>query len=204
MNRTRHNELENISEISSNNKLNIFADNYTSIAGKTSAKDLNISVKEDVNISSQKLSGEQKFGKDGNNFNFYVFESNIGSNINAEKINIDAKNMNIKGSAVVAKNANLAMNKLNIDSNVDKIDTESRSKSKGFLSSKSKTEIQHSENNIAGTLYIENKGVINSDVNVVGSNLVLGKDSYIDGELTTDSKATYNKYILEEKKKVYL
>ncbi|WP_035919580.1 hypothetical protein, partial [Fusobacterium necrophorum] len=44
-------------------------------------------------------------------------------------------------------------------------------------------------------------GVINGDVNVVGSNLVFGKDSYIDGKLTTDSKAIYNKYILEEKKK---
>ncbi|MCI7223111.1 MAG: hemolysin, partial [Fusobacterium sp.] len=91
LNRTRHTELENIAEISSNNKLNIIADNYTSIAAKTNAKDLDIAVKENVNISSQKLSGEQKFGKDGSNFNAYAFESNIGSNVNAENINIDAK-----------------------------------------------------------------------------------------------------------------
>ncbi|WP_035937548.1 hypothetical protein, partial [Fusobacterium necrophorum] len=67
--------------------------------------------------------------------------------------------------------------------------------------SHSKTEIQHSENNVAGTLYVENKGVINGDVNVVGSNLVFGKDSYIDGKLTTDSKAIYNKYIVGRKEK---
>ncbi|KDE72346.1 hypothetical protein FUSO8_05480, partial [Fusobacterium necrophorum DJ-2] len=149
LNRTRHSELEKIAEISSGKKLNIIADNYTSIAGKTSAKDLNIAVKEDVNISSQKLSGEQKFGKDGNNFNSYAFESNIGSNVNEENLNISAKNMNIKGSAVVAKNANLAVDKVNIDSNVDKINTENRSKTKDLLKSHSKTEIQHSENNVA-------------------------------------------------------
>ncbi|MCI7223112.1 EndoU domain-containing protein [Fusobacterium sp.] len=95
----------------------------------------------------------------------------------------------------------LDVDKVNIDSNVDKVDTESRSKSKGFLSSKSKVEMQHNETNVAGTLYVEDKATINGDVNVVGSNLVLGKDSYVDGSLTTDSKATYNKYILEEKKK---
>ncbi|SQC98914.1 Uncharacterised protein [Fusobacterium necrophorum subsp. necrophorum] len=111
-----------------------------------------------------------KVWKDGNNFNSYAFESNIGSNVNAENLNISAKNMNIKGSAVVAKNANLAVNKVNIDSNVDKINTENRSKTKDLLKSHSKTEIQHSENNVAGTLYVENRGVINGDVNVVGSN----------------------------------
>ncbi|WP_371741678.1 hemagglutinin repeat-containing protein [Fusobacterium sp. DD12] len=201
VNRSEYSQIKNVGEISSEGKLDIVANNYISTSSKTNAKDLNILAKEDVKISSQEVSGEQKFGKDGNNFNSYAFESNIGSNINSENLNINAKNLNIKGSAVITKNANLTVDRINIDSNVDKIDTESRSKSKGFLSSHSKTEIQHSENNIAGTLYVENKGIINGDVNVVGSNLVLGKNSYIAGKLTTDSKATYNKYIFEEKKK---
>ncbi|WP_368501105.1 filamentous hemagglutinin N-terminal domain-containing protein, partial [Fusobacterium sp.] len=201
LNRTRHSEIKDIAEISSDGVLNIIGNNYTSVAGITKAKDLNINVKEDVNISSQKLSGEQKFGKDGDNFNSYAFESNIGSNVEAEKLNISAKNLNIKGSAVLAKDAILDVEKVKVDSNVDKIDTESRSKEKGFLKSHSKKELEHREENAAGTLYVENKAVMKGDVEVIGSNLALGKNSYIGGELKTDSKATYNKYIFEEKKK---
>ena len=43
-----------------------------------------------------------------------------------------------------------------------------------FLKSDSKKEIIHNEENSAGSLYVENKGTIKGDVNLVGSNLVLG------------------------------
>ncbi|MHB9337213.1 hypothetical protein ACW0TN_00995, partial [Fusobacterium pseudoperiodonticum] len=55
--------------------------------------------------------------------------------------------------------------------------------------------------NSAGSLYVENKGTIKGDVNLVGSNLVLGDNSIINGKLTTDSNELHSSYSLEEKKK---
>ena len=59
----------------------------------------------------------------------------------------------------------------------------------------------HNEENSAGSLYVENKGTIKGDVNLVGSNLVLGDNSIINGKLTTDSNELHSSYSLEEKKK---
>ena len=61
--------------------------------------------------------------------------------------------------------------------------------------------IYHSEENSAGSFYVENKGTIKGDVNLVGSNLVLGDNSIINGKLTTDSNELHSSYSLEEKKK---
>ena len=53
-------------EIVSNGNLNIITNNYTRIGAVTQAKNLNINVTNDININikSQELNGEQKFGKD--------------------------------------------------------------------------------------------------------------------------------------------
>ena len=48
---------------------------------------------------------------------------------------------------------------------------------------------------------LENKATIKGDVNLVGSNLVLGDNSFVAGKLTTDSRELHNSYSLEEKKK---
>lgn len=70
-----------------------------------------------------------------------------------------------------------------------------------MLKSGSKKEIIHNEENSAGSLYVENKGTIKGDVNLVGSNLILGDNSIINGKLTTDSNELHSSYSLEEKKK---
>ncbi|AHI52335.1 hemolysin (plasmid) [Fusobacterium vincentii 3_1_27] len=59
----------------------------------------------------------------------------------------------------------------------------------------------HNEENSAGSLYVEDKGTIKGDVNLVGSNLVLGNDSFVGGKVTTDSRELHSSYSLEEKKK---
>ncbi|WP_339011487.1 hemagglutinin repeat-containing protein [Fusobacterium animalis] len=199
--RSKFTKIDLVGEIVSNNNLNILTNNYTSVGAITQAKNANINVANDINILSQETSGEQKFGKDDSQYNYYGFEKNIGSVVKAENLNTTASNLNISGSAVIAKEANLNVDKLNIESKVDKEDEINKTSYKGFLKSGSKKETIHNEENSAGSLYIENKGLIKGDVNLVGSNLVLGNDSFVGGKVTTDSRELHSSYSLEEKKK---
>ncbi len=199
--RSKFTKIASVGEIISDGNLNIIANNYTSEGAVTQAKNVNINVTNDVNISSQKVSGEQKFGKNDGQYNYYGFERNLGSVVKTENLNVTAKNVNISGSVVTTQTADLNVDKLNIESKVDKEDEIKKSSYKSFLKSGSKKEIIHNEENSAGSLYVENKGTIKGDVNLVGSNLVLGDNSIINGKLTTDSNELHSSYSLEEKKK---
>ena len=199
--RSKFTKIASVGEIISDGNLNIIANNYTSEGAVTQAKNANINVTNDVNISSQKVSGEQKFGKNDGQYNYYGFERNLGSVVKTENLNVTAKNLNISGSVVTTQTADLNVDKLNIESKVDKEDEIKKSSYKSFLKSGSKKEIIHNEENSAGSLYVENKGTIKGDVNLVGSNLILGDNSIINGKLTTDSNELHSSYSLEEKKK---
>ena len=199
--RSKFTKIASVGEIISDGNLNIIANNYTSEGAVTQAKNANINVTNDVNISSQKVSGEQKFGKNDGQYNYYGFQRNLGSVVKTENLNVTAKNLNISGSVVTTQTADLNVDKLNIESKVDKEDEIKKSSYKSFLKSGSKKEIIHNEENSAGSLYVENKGTIKGDVNLVGSNLILGDNSIINGKLTTDSNELHSSYSLEEKKK---
>ncbi|WP_336155250.1 hemagglutinin repeat-containing protein, partial [Fusobacterium polymorphum] len=199
--RSKFTKIDLVGEIVSNNNLNILTNNYTSVGAVTQAKNANINVANDINILSQETSGEQKFGKDDSQYNYYGFERNIGSEIKAENLNTIAKNFNISGSVVTTKTADLNVDKLNIESKVDKEDEINKTSYKDLLKSGSKKETIHNEENSAGSLYVEDKGLIKGDVNLVGSNLVLGNDSFVGGKVTTDSRELHSSYSLEEKKK---
>ena len=199
--RSKFTKIDSVGEIVSNGNLNMLTNNYTSVGAITQAKNANINVTKDINIKSQEVSGEQKFGKDDSQYNYYGFERNLGSVVKAENLNTTASNLNISGSAVTTKTANLNVDKLNIESKVDKEDEIKKSSYKSLLKSGSKKEIIHNEENSAGSFYVENKGIIKGDINLVGSNLVLGDNSIINGKLTTDSNELHSSYSLEEKKK---
>ncbi len=199
--RSKFTKIDSVGEIVSNGNMYMLTNNYTSVGAVTQAKNANINVTNDINIKSQEVSGEQKFGKDDSQYNYYGFERNIGSVVKAENLNTTASNLNISGSAVTTKTANLNVDKLNIESKVDKEDEIRKSSYKDLLKSGSKKETIHSEENSAGSLYVENKGTIKGDVNLVGSNLVLGDNSFVGGKVTTDSRELHSSYSLEEKKK---
>ena len=200
-NRSKFTKIDSVGEIVSNGNMYMLTNNYTSVGAVTQAKNANINVTNDINIKSQEVSGEQKLGKDDSQYNYYGFERNIGSVVKAENLNTTANNLNILGSAVTTKTADLDVKKLNIESKVDKEDEIRKSSYKDLLKSGSKKETIHSEENSAGSLYVEGKGTIRGDVNLVGSNLVLGDNSFVAGKLTTDSRELHNSYSLEEKKK---
>uniref|UniRef100_UPI0009B93035 hemagglutinin repeat-containing protein n=1 Tax=Fusobacterium necrophorum TaxID=859 RepID=UPI0009B93035 len=199
--RSQFTKIDSVGEIMSHGNSYMLANNYTSIGAITQAKNLNIHVVNDMNMKSQEVRGEQTFGKDDSQYNYYGLERNIGSHVKAENLNVTANNFNISGSAVIAKTADLKIDTLHIESKVEKEEEINKTSYKGFLKSGSKKETIHKEENSAGSLYVENKGTIKGDVNLVGSNLVLGKDSFVGGKLTTDSTELHSSYSLEEKKK---
>ncbi|AZW10302.1 filamentous hemagglutinin N-terminal domain-containing protein [Fusobacterium necrophorum subsp. necrophorum] len=199
--RSQFTKIDSVGEIMSHGNSYMLANNYTSIGAITQAKNLNIHVVNDMNMKSQEVRGEQTFGKDDSQYNYYGLERNIGSHVKAENLNVTANNLNISGSAVVTKTADLKVDTLHIESKVEKEDMVNKISSKGFLKSSSKKETIHKEENSAGSLSVEGKGTIKGDVNLVGSNLVLGKDSFVGGKLKTDSTELHSRYSLEEKKK---
>ena len=202
LDRTKHSELVSVGQIVSNGNLNILGNNFTSTAALTKGNNIALNVKENVNIDSLKLSGEEKFGSNSENYTSYAFEKNIGSDLEGKNITISGKNLNIKGSSVIAENALIKTKNVNIVSDVNYENRESSSKTKtGFLSSKSSEEKSHEEINSVGNLYIKNQGIIKGDVNLVGSNLVLGDNSFVAGKVTTDSRELNSTYSYKESKK---
>ena len=69
------------------------------------------------------------------------------------------------------------------------------------LTGQSSTEKIRQELNAESNLYAKNQGIIDGDIKVIGSNLVLGNNSIINGKLTTDSNELHNSYSYEESKK---
>jgi|GEM_PF-4459813 len=117
-------------EIVSNGTLNIITNNYTNVAAVTQAKNANINVTNDINIKSQEVSGEQKFGKDSNNFQTYGFKKNVGSELQAKDLQVSADNLNIKASTVTTDTALIDVKNIRLESGIDYKNREKQNKSK--------------------------------------------------------------------------
>ena len=211
--------IENKSNISSNiegNNININAKNDVDIKGSNivAKGEANIKADGDINIVSatdseylaHKESRKKKFGRSRSEETINYRTSNVASNVIGDKVNITSgKDVNILGSNVVAQDSGNISAKGNITEAATKdINYSYHQKTKkgfGGLTGKSVTEELHQEKNAESNLYVKNKAIIDGDIKVLGSNLVLGDNSIINGKLTTDSNELHSSYSLEEKKK---
>ncbi|WP_315335968.1 hemagglutinin repeat-containing protein, partial [Fusobacterium pseudoperiodonticum] len=211
--------IDNKSNISSNiegNNININAKNDVDIKGSNivAKGEANIKADGDVNIVSatdseylaHKESRKKKFGRSRSEETINYRTSNVASNVIGDKVNIaSGKDVNILGSNVVAQDSGNISAKGNITEAATKdINYSYHQKTKkgfGGLTGKSVTEELHQEINAESNLYVKNKAIIDGDIKVLGSNLVLGDNSIINGKLTTDSNELHSSYSLEEKKK---
>ena len=211
--------IDNKSNISSNiegNNININAKNDVDIKGSNivAKGEANIKADGDINIVSatdseylaHKESRKKKFGRSRSEETINYRTSNVASNVIGDKVNITSgKDVNILGSNVVAQDSGNISAKGNITEAATKdINYSYHQKTKkgfGGLTGKSVTEELHQEINAESNLYVKNKAVIDGDIKVLGSNLVLGDNSIINGKLTTDSNELHSSYSLEEKKK---
>ena len=211
--------IDNKSNISSNiegNNININAKNDVNIKGSNivAKGEANIKADGDINIVSatdseylaHKESRKKKFGRSRSEETINYRTSNVASNVIGDKVNITSgKDVNILGSNVVAQDSGNISAKGNITEAATKdINYSYHQKTKkgfGGLTGKSVTEELHQEINAESNLYVKNKAIIDGDIKVLGSNLVLGDNSIINGKLTTDSNELHSSYSLEEKKK---
>ena len=182
---------------------NIVATNKASIQAKG---DISIVAGKDSVLHEEKHSKSKGFGRSSSEENISYATHNVSSNILGDKVNITSgKDVNIFGSNVGAKDTgNISAKGTITEAAAKEINYSYYKKTKtGFmgLSGKSSAEKIRQELNTESNLYVKNQGIIGGDIKVIGSNLVLGNNSIINGKLTTDSNELHNSYSYEESKK---
>lgn len=200
--RSWHEEIGSIGQISSNGLTFIKGNSYESTGGMLSTDHLALDVNK-VSLNALSLSGEDKFGSGGSNFSRYAETTHLGAGVSANSASGTVGDMNLKGSSFIAKDTTglTVTGNIKVESAVNSYENESKSTSKGFMSSKSSYKNSHAEENSASNLMLGENAVILGDVNSIGSNVVLGDNTYIGGKLTTDAQQLHNSYFEENKKK---
>ncbi|MHB9309572.1 hemagglutinin repeat-containing protein, partial [Fusobacterium polymorphum] len=211
--------IDNKSNIASNieaKNINMEAKKDIDIKGSNivAKNEANIKADGDVNIVSatdsrfyaHKETNKGKFGKSSSEESIAYATRNVASNIIGDKVNITSgKDVNIFGSNVGAKDTgNISAKGTITEAAAKEINYSYHKKTKsGFmgLTGKSSAEKIRQELNAESNLYVKNQGIIGGDIKVIGSNLVLGNNSIINGKLTTDSNELHNSYSYEESKK---
>ena len=168
--------------------------------------DINIVSATDSRFYAHKETNKGKFGKSSSEESIAYATRNVASNIIGDKVNITSgKDVNIFGSNVGAKDTgNISAKGTITEAAAKEINYSYYKKTKsGFmgLTGKSSAEKIRQELNAESNLYVKNQGIIGGDIKVIGSNLVLGNNSIINGKLTTDSNELHNSYSYEESKK---
>ena len=182
---------------------NIVATNKASIQAKG---DISIVAGKDSVLHEEKHSKSKGFGRSSSEESVAYATRNVASNVIGDKVNITSgKDVNIFGSNVGAKDTgNISAKGTITEAAAKEINYSYHKKTKsGFmgLTGQSSTEKIHQELNAESNLYAKNQGIIDGDIKVIGSNLVLGNNSIINGKLTTDSDELHNSYSYEESKK---
>ena len=211
--------IDNKSNIASNieaKNINMEAKKNIDIKGSNivAKNEANIKADGDINIVSatdsrfyaHKETNKGKFGKSSSEESIAYATRNVASNIIGDKVNITSgKDVNIFGSNVGAKDTgNITAKGTITEAAAKEINYSYHRKTKsGFmgLTGKSSAEKIRQELNAESNLYVKNQGIIDGDIKVIGSNLVLGNNSIINGKLTTDSNELHNSYSYEESKK---
>ncbi|MBP9479502.1 MAG: hemagglutinin repeat-containing protein [Sebaldella sp.] len=200
-NNTEHENLLSIGEISSKGTTYIEGKNYLSEAGLLGGSDVILNVKEDVKIGALTLSGSDNSGSSSDNYAVYKSNQNIGGVLSADNLYVSGKNLNIEGSTVaVNENAILNVEKINIESKVDNTYSESKSKDKGFMSSRESHTKSYEEQNVEAQLFVGGSTLTKGDINIIGSTFVTGEDSYLGGNVTSTSRELNSSYYHQEKK----
>ena len=186
LDRTRFTDVVSVAEISSKNGPTfIQGKNYTSTGAVTAGNTVRINASENVNINELKLTGEQKFGRDNDNYGSYSFVNHLKSSVNGTdgvRI-ISGKDTNISGSQVASLgNVNINAQNINITNVVNNESIESKLVNSGFISTETKTKSAYVENN-QGSKIFGNNVVLDSkkDTNVIASDIMASKDEFGNG-----------------------
>ena len=196
-----HDEAASLGEISSNGTTYIKANEYTTTGGVLSTKNMIWDVNK-LNADALKLSGEDRNGVNSDNYGRYSQTTHLGAGIVADTTTGRIGDMNLVGSTFAGGDTNglTISGNVNVESVVNSYENESKRTNKGFLSSDSRYVNAHEEENVAGNLQL-NGARIEGNLTGIGSNIVLGENSYVGGKVTTDSRELHNSYYEKNKSK---
>jgi len=196
-----HDEVASLGEISSNGTTYIKANEYTTTGGVLSTKNMIWDVNK-LNADALKLSGEDRNGVNSDNYGRYSQTTHLGAGIVADTTTGRIGDMNLVGSTFAGGDTNglTISGNVNVESVVNSYENESKRTNKGFLSSDSRYVNAHEEENVAGNLQL-NGARIEGNLTGIGSNIVLGENSYVGGKVTTDSRELHNSYYEKNKSK---
>ena len=200
--RSWHEEIGSIGQISSNGLTFIKGNSYESTGGMLSTDHLALDVNK-VNLNALSLSGEDKFGSGGSNFSRYAETTHLGAGVSANSAEGRIGNLNLRGSSFIAGDTTglTVTGNIKVESAVNSYENESKSTSKGFMSSKSSYRNSHAEENSASNLMLGKNAVITGNVEGIGSNIVLGENTFVGGKVTTDSRELHNSYYEKNRNK---
>ena len=179
--RTRFTDVVSAAEISSKNgPTYIQGKNYTSTGAITAGNTVRIDASENVNINALKLTGEQKFGRNGDNYGSYGFVNHLQSAVNGTDgvMITSGKDTNISGSQVASLgNVNINAQNINVTNVVNSESIESKRVNSGFISTETKTKSAYIESS-QGSQIFGNNVVLDSkkDTNVIASDITASKD----------------------------
>ena len=140
------------------------------------------------------LSGEDKFGKDSNNYTKYGATEHLGGEVTANSTSGRIGDLNLTGSAFIGGDTQgLKIGKVNVESAVNSYDLESKQTSKNTVSKSSTYIKSHQEENVAGNLQLSGAR-IEGNLTGIGSNIDLGENTFVGGKLTTDSRELHNSF----------
>ena len=200
--RSWHEEIGSIGQISSNGLTFIKGNSYESTGGMLSTDHLALDVNK-VSLNALSLSGEDKFGSGGSNFSRYAETTHLGAGVSANSAEGRIGNLNLRGSSFIAGDTTglTVTGNVKAESAVNSYENESRNTNKGFMSSKSSYRNFHAEENSASNLMLGKNAVITGNVEGIGSNIVLGENTFVGGKVTTDSRELHNSYYEKNKSK---
>ena len=191
--RSWHEEIGSIGQISSNGLTFIKGNSYESTGGILNTNHLELDVNK-FNVSALSLSGEDKFGKDSNNYTKYGATEHLGGEVTANSTSGRIGDLNLAGSAFIGGDTQgLKIGKVNVESAVNSYDLESKQTNKDIVSKSSTYIKSHQEENVAGNLQLSGAR-IEGNLTGIGSNIDLGENTFVGGKLTTDSRELHNSF----------
>ena len=191
--RSWHEEIGSIGQISSNGLTFIKGNSYESTGGILNTNHLELDVNK-FNVSALSLSGEDKFGKGSNNYTKYGATEHLGGEVTANSTSGRIGDLNLTGSAFIGGDTQgLKIGKVNVESAVNSYDLESKQTSKNTVSKSSTYIKSHQEENVAGNLQLSGAR-IEGNLTGIGSNIDLGENTFVGGKLTTDSRELHNSF----------
>ena len=191
--RSWHEEIGSIGQISSNGLTFIKGNSYESTGGILNTNHLELDVNK-FNVSALSLSGEDKFGKGNNNYTKYGATEHLGGEVTANSTSGRIGDLNLTGSAFIGGDTQgLKIGKVNVESAVNSYDLESKQTNKDIVSKSSTYIKSHQEENVAGNLQLSGAR-IEGNLTGIGSNIDLGENTFVGGKLTTDSRELHNSF----------